>query len=128
MVSDIYKIIEARGGWTNTISESVGISLAHTANNRFSEPQKPRAYLSLSSVGTPCQRKLWYKINKPNTGEPLKPNALLKCFYGEMIEELILHLAVASGHNVEDMQAKLDGDGGKGHGDDVRKDRTDDVK
>ena len=42
LVKDIYKTIEGKGGWTNTISESFGVSLAHTANNRFSEPQKPR--------------------------------------------------------------------------------------
>ena len=128
LVKDIYKTIEGRGGWTNTISESFGVSLAHTANNRFSEPQKPRGYLSLSSVGTPCQRKLWYKINKPKVGEPLKPNNLLKFFYGDMIEELILHLAVASGHEVKGMQDRLDVHGVKGHRDAVINGMTIDVK
>ena len=128
LVKDIYKTIEGKGGWTNTISESFGVSLAHTANNRFSEPQKPRGYLSLSSVGTPCQRKLWYKINKPKVGEPLKPNNLLKFFYGDMIEELILHLAVASGHKVEGMQDRLDVHGVKGHRDAVINGMTVDVK
>ena len=97
LVRDIQKTIEGKGGWQASISESLGMSLAYLADNKFSKPQKPRGYLSLSSVGTPCQRKLWYKINKPKLGEPLKPNSLLKFFYGDMIEELILHLAVASG-------------------------------
>ena len=128
LVRDIYKAIEGKGGWNAAISESFGISLAHTADSRFSKPQKPRGYLSLSSVGTPCQRKLWYKINKPKLGEPLKPNSLLKFFYGDMIEELILHLAVASGHRVEGMQDSLDVHGVKGHRDAVIDGMTIDVK
>ena len=128
LVRDIYKAIEGKGGWNAAISESFGISLAHTADSRFSKPQKPRGYLSLSSVGTPCQRKLWYKINKPKLGEPLKPNSLLKFFYGDMIEELILHLAVASGHEVKGMQDSLDVHGVKGHRDAVIDGMTIDVK
>ena len=128
LVKDIYKTVEGKGGWTSVISESFGINLASTAYNRFSEPQKPRGYLSLSSLGTPCQRKLWYKINKPKVGEPLRPNNLLKFFYGDMIEELILHLAVASGHDVRGQQDKLNVHGVKGHRDAVIDGMTVDVK
>ena len=128
LVKDIYKTIEGKGGWQSAISESFGMSIAHLADTRFSEPQKPRGYLSLSSVGTPCQRKLWYKINKPKVGEPLRPNNLLKFFYGDMIEELILHLAVASGHEVKGMQDRLDVHGVKGHRDAVIDGMTIDVK
>ena len=128
LVKDIQKTIEGKGGWQASISESFGMGLAYIADSRFSKPQKPRGYLSLSSVGTPCDRKLWYKINKPNIGEPLKPNMLLKFFYGDMIEELILHLAVASGHRVEGMQDKLDVHGVKGHRDAVIDGMTIDVK
>jgi len=128
LVKDIHKTIEGKGGWQSAISESFGMSIAHLADTRFSEPQKPRGYLSLSSVGTPCQRKLWYKINKPKVGEPLRPNNLLKFFYGDMIEELILHLAVASGHEVKGMQDRLDVHGVKGHRDAVIDGMTIDVK
>mgnify|MGYP003119666918 FL=1 len=128
LVKDIYKTVEGKGGWTSLIGESFGKGLATTANQRFSEPQKPRGYLSLSSVGTPCDRKLWYKINKPKVGEPLRPNTLLKFFYGDMIEELALSLAKASGHKVEGMQDRLDVHGVKGHRDAVIDGMTVDVK
>ncbi len=128
LVKDIYKTIEGKGGWTTMIGDSFGKGLALTANQRFSEPQKPRGYLSLSSVGTPCDRKLWYKINKPKVGEPLTPNTLLKFFYGDMIEELIISLAKASGHKVEGMQDRLDVHGVKGHRDAVIDGMTVDVK
>ena len=128
LVKDIYKTVEGKGGWTSLIGESFGKGLATTANQRFSEPQKHRGYLSLSSVGTPCDRKLWYKINKPKVGEPLRPNTLLKFFYGDMIEELALSLAKASGHKVEGMQDRLDVHGVKGHRDAVIDGMTVDVK
>ena len=128
LVKDIYKTVEGKGGWTSLIGESFGKGLATTANQRFSEPQKPRGYLTLSSDGTPCDRKLWYKINKPKVGEPLRPNTLLKFFYGDMIEELALSLAKASGHKVEGMQDRLDVHGVKGHRDAVIDGMTVDVK
>jgi len=102
--------------------------LSSVASQRFSSPQEPRGYLSLSSVGTPCKRKLWYKVNKPKEGESLRPSTLLKFFYGDMIEELILSLAKASGHTVEGEQSKLNVFGVKGHRDAVIDGMTVDVK
>ena len=99
LVDDIYEVIRGAGGWTGTNGAMLGKSVALTANQRFSKPQEPRGYLSLSSIGTPCKRKLWYKVNKAGEGEKLTPNTLLKFFYGDMIEELILSMAIAAGHS-----------------------------
>ena len=128
LVRDIYKTVEGKGSWDDVVSSTFGSNLSSVASQRFSSPQEPRGYLSLSSVGTPCKRKLWYKVNKPKEGESLRPNTLLKFFYGDMIEELVLSLAKASGHEVVGEQSKLNVFGVKGHRDAVIDGMTVDVK
>lgn len=128
LVSDIEEVIYGRGGWYSAIGELLGNNIASASNKRFSKPQEPRGYLSLSSIGTPCKRKLWYKINKPTMGEPLDAKMLLKFFYGDMIEELILAMVEASGHKLEGMQDRLNVHGIRGHRDAVIDGMTIDVK
>ena len=128
LVEDIESVIYGQGGWNKSVAEAMGKSIADTANKRFSKPQEPRGYLSLSSIGTPCKRKLWYKINKPGFGEPLAANMLLKFFYGDMIEELVLAMVVASGHSMKGSQDRLTVHGIRGHRDAVIDGMTIDVK
>ena len=128
LVDDLYQVIQGQGGWTKSISSQMGKAIADTANKRFSKPQEPRGYLSLSSIGTPCKRKLWYKVNKAGEGEQLESNTLLKFFYGDMIEELILSMTVAAGHDLKGSQDRLDVHGIKGHRDAVIDGMTVDVK
>jgi hypothetical protein len=128
LVEDMNEVIKGNGGWNETISALMGDNIAMTANQRFSKPQEPRGYLSLSSIGTPCKRKLWYKINETNSAEPLQANALLKFFFGDMIEELVLAIVKAAGHDVQGEQDKLDVHGIKGHRDCVIDGMTVDVK
>ena len=119
LVDDLYSVIKGEGGWTKAISFNMSDSISEAANNRFSKPQEPRGYLSLSSIGTPCKRKLWYKVNKSGEGEGLEANTLLKFFYGDIIEELILSMVEAADHNVQGQQDRLDVHGIKGHRDAV---------
>jgi hypothetical protein len=128
LVKDIYKTLQGKGGWDGFNGANLGDDIALVANQRFTKPQEPRGYLSLSSVGTPCKRKLWYKINKAGEGEKLLPHNLLKFFYCDMIEELILQLALASGHSVKGTQDKLNVHGIQGHRDAVIDGMTVDVK
>ena len=128
LIKDVYKTVEGRGGWDELHGSNLGSAITTVSNQRFSKPQEPRGYLSLSSVGTPCKRKLWYKINKPGEGEKLQSNTLLKFFYGDMIEELLLALVEASGHEVTGQQDKLNVHGIKGHRDAVIDGMTVDVK
>lgn len=128
LIEDIEQAIKGRGGWSEVIAEEMGRAIADTANNRFSKPQEPRGYLSLSSIGTPCSRKLWYKVNKSDLSEELPAKALLKFFFGDMIEELILSLAKAAGHEVVGTQDRLNVHGIKGHRDAVIDGVTVDVK
>ena len=128
LIEDIESVIYGLGGWNGTIGSILGDNVAKSANKRFSKPQEPRGYLSLSSIGTPCKRKLWYKVNKPGIGEPLSANLLLRFFYGDMIEELILAMVTASGHSMEGSQDRLNVHGIRGHRDCVIDGMTVDVK
>ena len=128
LVEDMYNVIEGKGGWDGTLGSMMGQGIALVANQRFSKRQEPRGYLSLSSIGTPCKRKLWYKINQTKDAEELQPNTLLKFFFGDMIEELALTLAIAAGHDVKGQQDRLNVHGIKGHRDAVIDGMTVDVK
>lgn len=128
LVQDMHDVIQGKGGWTGTLGAIMGDGIANVANQRFSKPQEPRGYLSLSSIGTPCQRKLWYKINQTNDAEKLQPSTLLKFFFGDMIEELALTIAKAAGHDVQGMQDRLDVHGIIGRRDAVIDGMTVDVK
>lgn len=128
LVDDIYRVVEGKGGWDKTLTDYLSQSIAQIAEDRFSQEQKPRDYLSLSMLGTPCDRKMWYKINESQKGEPLSANALGTFFYGDIIEALVLALAKAAGHTVEGEQDKLEVHGIKGHRDAVIDGVTVDVK
>lgn len=128
LVADIYAVVEGSGGWDKTVTEFLSTSIASVAEARFSQEQKPRDYLSLSSIGTPCDRKLWYKINQIENSQPLGAEALGTFFYGDIIEALVLSLAKAAGHTVEGMQDRLKVHGISGQRDAVIDGITVDVK
>ncbi len=128
IVEDIYGVIQGKGGWDATITEFLSTSIANVAEARFSQAQVPRDYLSLSGIGTPCDRKLWYKINQTESSEPLSPEALGTFFYGDLIEALVLSLARAAGHTVEGMQDRVSVFGISGQRDAVIDGVTVDVK
>ena len=119
LVEDIYGVIEGKGGWDKTITDYLAKNISQIAESRFKEPQKPRGYLSLSSVGSPCKRKTWYRINKTEEAAPLKPQLLGLFFYGDLLEALVLSLAKAAGHDVQGEQDRLSVNGIKGHRDAV---------
>ena len=128
LLTDLEDVLFGIGGWNSAISTEMGKAVAASALARFGKPQEPRGYLSLSSIGTPCRRKLWYKVNKSDNAEKLEARQLLLFFYGDMIEELILAMVKASGHSCEGMQGKLSVHGIRGHRDAVIDGMTIDVK
>lgn len=128
LVKDIEDTILGLNGWDKVVGDNMAKAIARTAEARFSKPQEPRGYLSFSSIGSPCKRKLWYKINTPRQAEVLSPQSLLKFFYGDMIEELVLSLAKVAGHSVEGQQTRMYINGLAGHRDAVIDGMTVDVK
>lgn len=128
LVDDIYRVVEGKGGWDYVSTQFLSSSIAAVAEARFSQEQVPRDYLSLSGIGSPCDRKLWYKINQSKDSEPLRAETLGTFFYGDLLEALILALAVAAGHKVEGMQDRVDVFGVSGQRDAIIDGVTVDVK
>jgi hypothetical protein len=128
LVEDMENVILGNNGWSHALGQEMADTIAIQSRDRFKEPQEPRGYLSMSSLGTPCNRKLWYKINQTDTAIPLRANALLKFFYGDMIEELALCIAQQAGHIVTGQQDRMDAHGIKGSRDCVIDGMTVDVK
>lgn len=87
---------------------------------RFRKREVPeRGFLRMSSIGQPCERKLYYEINSPKDAEPLDANTIFKFIFGDVIELLTLFVAEASGHKVEGTQGTLKINGITGHRDAV---------
>lgn len=128
LVEDMEEVLYGLKGWDYLIGQKVGTNIAAMARDRFKAPQEPRGYLSMSSIGTPCRRKLWYKVNQTKLAEPLQANALLKFFYGDMIEELALGIVEQAGHTVAGQQDRMEAHGIKGSRDCVIDGITVDVK
>lgn len=76
----------------------------------YAEERKP--YLRLSNIGKPL-RQLWYQL-KGYEGEPLPAAAKMKFLYGDVLEELLLFLAVEAGHSVQRIHEKVEVDGVQG--------------
>lgn len=104
LVEDIYKVV-------------AGATAPATANNHvhvsydkwFNTTHKVREdkVLYFSEVGDPCPRKLWYKYNGAESSETLEGHTLLKFFYGDILEELVLNVAEDAGHSVTSKQDRV---------------------
>ena len=129
LVEDIYAVVNDRGGWDTAITEFFSTGMRDIAVSRFEEEEQRREpTLRMSNMGSPCKRKLWYSINTPNEGEGLPPQAYLKFLYGDLLENLLLSLSMAAGHDVRGMQDELSISGIRGHRDAVIDGVTVDVK
>jgi len=117
LISDMYEVIEGKGGWDEAITQFLSHEISSIAEDRFSAEQKPRDRLSLSMLGTPCKTKIWNMVNDRASEEPLSAEALGTFFYGDLLEAFIISLAKAAGHTVEGLQGEVNVFGIPGHGD-----------
>lgn len=114
LVKDIYSVLSSGAKLSDEQAGTFGSMMASMIQSRLAE-REPRKELSLSMLGTKCDRQLWYKINKPELAEPLPPNTRLKFLYGDMVELLALFLAEVAGHKVEARGKEVELNGVKGH-------------
>lgn len=129
LVKDIYDVVDGKGGWDATVTEFFASGMGDVARSRLeSEHEQREPTLRLSGMGAPCKRKLWYEINEPHEREALPSSARLKFLYGDILEHLVISLAIAAGHKVEGCQDELYVQGIKGHRDCVIDGVTVDVK
>ncbi len=128
LVQDIEAVLKGYGGWDAACTHFLAETCGDVATSRFMGTPRAHNTLTLSGIGQGCKRKLWLKVNSTELGEPLAASMHLKFFYGDLVENMILALAIAAGHRVEGMQDRLDADGIKGHRDAVIDGVTIDVK
>jgi hypothetical protein len=106
LVADIYATLEGKLT-SNTFSP---LDLTESLKNVYAKAntikERPAKTLYFSEVGDPCPRKLHYRINSPQLAEGIDGNTRLKFFYGDVLENLVLSLAEASGHSVSDQQGR----------------------
>jgi hypothetical protein len=84
---------------------------------RIPKEEKRTPRLRLSQMGPRCPCALWYSIHAPDLGEPLPPWARIKYSYGHIIEQQVIQLAQAAGHEVKGEQDEVEVDGILGHRD-----------
>jgi hypothetical protein len=122
LIADIHSFIESPD-YTN--EHSFAQELANIlqqrlgANDTAVQGSPTRGALRFSNVGTNCDRKLWYHVNRTELSEPLHPNTRIKFLYGDILEALLLELAQCAGHTVTGTQTELVVGGIKGHRDAV---------
>lgn len=91
--------------------------MAETVARRLSEygKERSRGRIRISNLDKP-NRQLWYEVNSPEVKrEEMSASALIKFLYGDLLESLLLFLAEAAGHDVQDKQKEILVDGVVGH-------------
>lgn len=128
LVKDIQQVILDGGGW-DKVQESFVQDLGKVMEGRLGPPKERKPSLRMSNLGTPCTRKLWYYVNEKGTpvGQD-DPSMKFKFLFGDILEALLIHLAMAAGHKVEGMQDEINCHGVIGHRDCVIDGVTVDVK
>ncbi len=90
-----------------TFTSKLGINL----KERFEEYTKERSpTLRMSNIGKPL-RQLWFDIASGLKPEPLSADTKFKFLYGDLLEDLVILLAIEAGHEVTDLQRKVEVDG-----------------
>lgn len=119
LIDDIHSVLDGKGGWDGAVAEHFNKAVDTLMDVRLNpEPRSGGGTIRMSNVGQPCARKLWYHV-QGTTGEPLRSEARLKFLYGDIIEEVLLSLAEAAGHEVTGRQDRMEIDGIVGHRDGV---------
>jgi hypothetical protein len=109
LVADMKHVLTTGEGYTSEIRDWVAGDIAKSLDRQLGSSEglsKPR--LRMSGLGTPCDRRLWYTINRPSDREPLPANTKFKFLYGDLIESLTLGLAKAAGHSVTGLQGSVE--------------------
>jgi hypothetical protein len=129
LVNDINQLLREDKRFSKDGLEGLKEALGKGLETRLGEKEGDnKSPLRMSNLGSPCDRKLWYTVNRPDIKEDLQPRARLTFLYGEIVENLILALAKEAGHRVEGVQDEVELEGILGHRDAVIDGVTVDIK
>ncbi len=105
---DIENVLRTGAGWTEEISEWVASIAGKSLSRQFRRSGSRSTSLRVSSLGTPCERKLWFSTRGSIDPEPLAPHTLNKFIFGDLTEAYLLGLTKAAGHTLEGLQDTVD--------------------
>lgn len=111
LVDDMYGLVS---GATAPATTNNGINISYDKWFTERPTEREKKVLYFSEVGDPCPRRLWYRYNQPEVATKPDGRALLKFFYGDMLEELVLNVAEDAGHSVTNKQERVIYDVGDG--------------
>lgn len=114
LIADIYSLIDQGFTGSKEWGEALGQAMADEVSYKFSE-ERGASYLRPSNLGDKCDRKLWYGVNQHTEAEALPAPTKIKFLYGNILEEMVLALADAAGHDVQARQKEVSLHGVKGH-------------
>lgn len=117
LVEDIEKVLKDPHVLSKVSLERFGEDFGKVLTRQLLDDRKP--HLSLSMIGSKCDRQMQYKLNPNIKGEVLDASTKFKFLYGDLIEQVVLLLAREAGHSVEGEQDELYICGVPGHRDAV---------
>lgn len=119
LIPDIEKLlVSGTKEVTQEVADKFGKAISDLVVSRLTA-EKKKPTLRMSNIGQPCERKLWYEINRSEEVEPFDGPTILKFLFGDLTEELVLFLAELAGHKVEGRQDVQEISGILGHRDAV---------
>lgn len=129
LIEDIYSVFTdgySKSQDNEKLIDAFGEAMKDLMRSRLTPRKSSGGTLRLSAIGKPA-RQLWY--DSRGTPKPdFTGDQLLKFFYGDVIEEVLLTLAKLSGHSVTNEQQKVVVAGITGHMDAVIDGHVIDVK
>ena len=120
LIDDIYGQLDklSEGKEFNLSDEDLDFTLSRIKDSllTWARPSERNSEFTLrmSNIGRPA-RQLWYEQNLPLERSKPNPALQIKFLYGHILEEIVLMLVRAAGHNVTDEQKEVNVKGIKGH-------------
>jgi len=114
LVSDIYQLMEtkevAEGVDFDACVEKFGENVKELMRNEFGGKKRDGRKLRMSNIGRE-DRYLWNVYNDVEKSDDIQGHTYVKFLYGHLIEEMLLFLTKAAGHEVTDEQKKCEVNG-----------------
>lgn len=109
LVDDIYQLVStkepAEGVDIEECIEQFGEGVKRLMRHEFLEKRDDTRKLRMSNIGRE-DRYLWNLYNDVEQTDEIQPHTYVKFLYGHLIEEMLLFLSRAAGHEVTDEQKK----------------------
>jgi hypothetical protein len=114
LVKDIYDLVETKevpeGVDIEECIEAFGEGVKRLMRHEFTQKRDDSRKLRMSNIGR-SDRFLWNVWNDVEKMDDMQGHTYVKFLYGHLIEEMLLFLTRAAGHEVTDEQKKCEVNG-----------------